>query len=386
MNILIITFGYPSPEYPDNAPFVEQIVLGLLNTGANITVIQPVKKSLINHNKFPKISTIQYNQRTITILRPKYFSFSDKQIGDWNSYFLTLSNFTHAVTQAIKWVKEVPDVIYAHFFFPCGPAATNLGQKLGIPVFIGSGESYLEHMEPYFEKYSADLCNNCTIIAVSHQNKLILENQHGFKSENIFVLNNGVDLNLFYPRDRHEARSHWHLPQNKFIVGYVGSFTYKKGVLRLISALAGIEDVSIVLIGDGPLKPSSNQIVFMETLDHKQVPDLLSSVDIFVLPTMGEGCCNAILEAMACGLPIISSDREFNDDILTEQVALRVDPENIDAIRQAIIKLKINPSLRQFMSINSLKWVKDNFDIAKRSEKIYLLMQDRIINSYKKRH
>ena len=58
-----------------------------------------------------------------------------------------------------------------------------------------------------------------------------------------------------------------------------------------------------------------------------------------MLPTLKEGCCNAIVEALACGIPVISSDRPFNDDILDENNSIRVNPENVDAIAAAINKL-----------------------------------------------
>ncbi len=67
------------------------------------------------------------------------------------------------------------------------------------------------------------------------------------------------------------------------------------------------------------------------------IPNYICASDVFVLPTTAEGCCNAIIEAMGCGLPIVSSDRAFNYDILNEENSILVDPESVDEIDNAII-------------------------------------------------
>ena len=61
---------------------------------------------------------------------------------------------------------------------------------------------------------------------------------------------------------------------------------------------------------------------------------------IFLLPTLKEGCCNAIVEALACGVPVVSSNRSFNEDILNVYNSILVDPENVDDIANAIARFK----------------------------------------------
>ena len=73
------------------------------------------------------------------------------------------------------------------------------------------------------------------------------------------------------------------------------------------------------------------------------------------MPTLAEGCCNAIVEAMSCGLPVISSNLPFNWDVLDENNSILVDPKNVDAIADAIIKLRDDKNLREQMAASSLK-------------------------------
>jgi glycosyltransferase involved in cell wall biosynthesis len=88
-----------------------------------------------------------------------------------------------------------------------------------------------------------------------------------------------------------------------------------------------------------------------------------------VLPTLAEGCCNAIVEAICCGLPVISSDRKFNYDVLDESNSIMVDPLDVGAISQAIKELKDNPDLRDKLSKGALDKAKD-LTISQRAKKI----------------
>jgi teichuronic acid biosynthesis glycosyltransferase TuaC len=375
LKILVITYGYPSKDHPDNAPFVQKTASKLAETGAIVSVIHPVKFTLDNFHPLPYSTIETFGDNSIKVMRPRYFSFSDFRIRSWSSYDITLRNFERAVKQALKKNQENPDAIYAHFFFPSGLAAVHIGEEIQVPTFIGSGESYLERMHVHFKKYGDDLRKAKSIIAVSSQIKRFLVTKYSFFPDKVEILNNGVDLNRFKPVEKSIARENWRISENKFIIGYVGSFTQKKGVLRLIKAVEDMEDVSLVLIGDGPLKPQGKNIVFCGKLDQSKIPELLSTVDIFVLPTLGEGCCNAILEAFAIGLPVVSSDRDFNDDILNDDVSIRINSEDILAIRNAIITLKDNHQLRGKMSKCAILWAK-KFDLNVRSKKIYSLIEN----------
>ena len=102
---------------------------------------------------------------------------------------------------------------------------------------------------------------------------------------------------------------------------------------------------------------------------HNEVPIWLGAADIFVLPTKDEGCCNAILEALTCGLPTVSSDRSFNHEILTEKVALLVEPSDPIALRKAIVALAENPRRRAEMGAMAAHHAR-NFVLERRTERM----------------
>ena len=88
-----------------------------------------------------------------------------------------------------------------------------------------------------------------------------------------------------------------------------------------------------------------------------------------MLPTLNEGCCNAVVEAMACGLPVVSSNRPFNWDILNAENAIMVEPTDINAIRNAIQLLKADTPMRQAMAHASLASA-ESLNLENRSSRI----------------
>ena len=77
------------------------------------------------------------------------------------------------------------------------------------------------------------------------------------------------------------------------------------------------------------------------------------------MPTRAEGCCNAIIEALACGLPVISSNKAFNDEILNDEYSIRIDEQNEEKLYLAISDLKDNAVLRNKMAHVALEKAKE---------------------------
>lgn len=174
-------------------------------------------------------------------------------------------------------------------------------------------------------------------------------------------------------------RKKYGFPQDAFIIGYTGNFTESKGVLRVVEAVNKLQNnnIKLVLIGGGKLNPRSENIIFKGRLPHDEVPLMLSTCDIFVLPTKNEGLSNAIVEAMACGLPVISSAKEFNYDILTKENSILIDPDNIDEISESINFLINSDEDRKKLASGALKTAKE-LSIEKRAQLILEWMEKRV--------
>jgi len=199
----------------------------------------------------------------------------------------------------------------------------------------------------------------------------------GIPPENIGVFPNGTNLAAFRPQDRMAARARFGLPKDRFLVAAAGNFLWKKGIVRVGQAIAGLAGVSGVFAGAGPVPPDSSNVALCRRVPHDEMPALLSACDVFVLPTLIEGSCNALVEAMACGLPIVSSVGEFNDDVLDEEMSIRVDPLDVAAIRAAIVRLRDDAALRDRMAAAALRR-SASFDADERARRMLAFMAARI--------
>lgn len=196
------------------------------------------------------------------------------------------------------------------------------------------------------------------IISVSSENKRELVQSGYVKKEfedKIKVVVNAINPDKFFQINKLDARKTLGLPEDAFIVAFTGHFIERKGIGVLSDALKDLNDVYSIFIGKGPIQPACNNILHKGAVPHDKVHMYLNAADVFVLPTIAEGCCNAIIEALACGLPVISSNLPFNDDLLDETCSIRVNPKDADEIRNSIITIKENSELSKRLSLGALK-------------------------------
>jgi glycosyltransferase involved in cell wall biosynthesis len=99
--------------------------------------------------------------------------------------------------------------------------------------------------------------------------------------------------------------------------------------------------VKLICAGHGEQQPYGKNLLAAGQLLPSEVPFYYYAADFFVLPTLAEGCSNAVVEAIGCGLPVISSNMSFNDDILSDEYSIRIDPMNVDELEKAIRTLTL---------------------------------------------
>ncbi len=384
-NICFIVDGYPSDYRIVNA-FVETLVNQMVDFGVNCIVISPqsINRSIkVKTKLLPKC----YQRKTpagniVNIYSPKYFSLSAKKLLGINTAKITLLNFRRSAEKIFKRFEAQKkfDIIYGHFIFPSALTTDYLAKKYNLPSFFAYGENTTYSINYFGNKKTMEGLRNISgVISVSSLNKNILIKNNIVPAEKISIFPNAIDTRIFYPRNKLEMRKKYSIDTNAFVVVFVGRFLDVKGALRLSSALKEIklDDIYAIFIGEGKEVPNYKNIIFSGTLDHELIPEYLSMSDVFVLPTLAEGCCNAIIEAMACGLPIISSNLPFNDDILDDSCSIRINPNSIEEIKNAIILLKENTQLRASLAEGALN-MSSKLNIANRTKNI-LSFIDKIV-------
>ncbi len=382
-HICFIVPNYPTAKDPMYT-FVRELVVAISNLGIKCSVIAP--QSITNFifkrkRKRPfKWQDHVNNKVAIDIYQPIHFPFLNIHIKG-NNIAGELTSL--AIKYAFNKYKLKPDILYAHFWHS-GVIAAEISKKHHIPVFVASGESKIR-VESLYSRHRIDeaIREIKGVICVSGKNLDESINLGLCQKENAIIVPNAINNKLFYKKNKDEVRNILGYEKDEFIVIFVGAFTHRKGILRVMKAMEGL-NARALFIGSGEQKPKGENILFSGPLPHIQLVNYLNAADVFVLPTLAEGCCNAIIEAMACGLPVVSSNLSFNDELLNEKNSIRIDPNDIEEIRKAIIKLKNDPDLRIKMSEKSLEFSK-KLIVDMRAIKLINFIEDQVnINSGEK--
>lgn len=381
--IIVFANKYPNSLEPNVNVFTQQIVWCFTDLGYNCIVICP---TAINYNvrnySFPKKRMeITESGKKVIIFHPQYIGFGqNNRILLKTRVGLTTNFYIRSVDRVLKKLDLNNVVFFAEFLCPAGVAASVLGKKYKVNSFMQCGEATYRGDKRYGNKKLAKLLNNLTgVIAVSGHNKNYLINAGIINEDKIIVLPSGYRKSRIYPRDKVESRKRLGIPLDKFIVGFCGSYGERKGVLRLEKAIDEISDNDILFaaVGKGGKAPTSSKCILQGTINHADLAWFYSAIDVFAFPTYSEGCCTAIVEAIACGCPIISSDRSFNYEICDETNSILIEPDDIDAMKENIIKLKNNESLRKQLSRGSLEKAKELSLDAKANKVLQYMLGDR---------
>ena len=368
----IVADGYP---YNGNSEFafVKELVDELARQGVEISVISP--QSLLGiwfrgNKRVPLTYQYDIKGQTVMVYRPYSLSFGGR--------FAKLQYKLNSVVicRLIRKQHLRFDAYYGHFWHS-GYQLYPIAKKQNVPLFVASGESHIFLADTYKATEIKPFLDYVkTVICVSSKNK-DESIKLGLTSEDkSVVLPNGYSESTFYPVNKEACRKKFGFPQNLFLVAFLGAFIERKGADRVSSAikLLGDETIKGIFIGKAqegntPHEPALETAIHTGYVPHEDLRDLLCCADAFVLPTYQEGCCNAIIEAIACGLPIISSDRPFNYDILDDTNAIMVNPESVEEIAAAIKRLKADVALRGRLAEGSKNRAK-NLSIAGRAQKI----------------
>ncbi len=377
MRIGIVTASYPSQVQPADGTFVRQFVRALARQGHDCTVIQPV--TLLNRlrGQLPgRREEERAGDRVIAVHRPRFLSFSSRDLGFTHTRRWSNRTFAAAVRREIRRRRMELDVVYGHFLYPAGHAAVLAARDLKVPSVVAVGEGEFWTVTPVgFPRAAAHMREATAFLAVATRLADELVERLEVPRSKIRVFPNGVDRDLFHPRDRAECGRRLGLDPAFFHVGFVGPFVETKGFPQLVEAASGLDGVRLVLLGRGAQPPAGAAVAFCGEVEHDSVPDYLCACDAFVLPTRIEGSCNSVIEAMACGLPIVTSIGRHMDDIVDDETAIRVDPRDPAAIRAAIQRLRGDPVLRRRMAQAALEKSRQ-FDIQERAQRVAVWMQD----------
>jgi len=341
---------FPTPYRPELGIFIYSLFEEMRKQGIHLNVIAtlPWTQRYLDplFRKNVQSGWIEESK----ILRPYYSNLAlHLSSGTRWAYQRTLKNLQRAIQRS--FTKIPADWVYAHFF-TTGLACLDICYRRKITCIVCLGESSLENVS-YLVGLDA-FCNALDrftgVIVVSRENERFCRERCPSLCERLVYIPNGVDTAKFYPRNREEIRKKLGLPSQLSIALFCGHFIKRKGPLRVQEALELLPDIYGIFLGQGRQVPYGPRVLHAGVVPHEWAPLWFAAADVFVLPSLAEGMSNAILEALASGLPVVVSDRIFNREFLSTDCAVFVDPISPASIAEGIEYVLANPYRKIEMS------------------------------------
>lgn len=334
LRLLTFTTLFPNNAQPNHGIFVENRLRHLLDSGAaESVVVAPVPyfpsraRCFGQWSRYARVDRRE-ERHGLAIHHPRYPAVP--RVGMTAApAFLAASMLGYIRGIAARGAAF--DLIDAHYVYPDGVAAVWIGQRLGCPVVItarGSDVTLIPRYPLPRRMIRWALARAAGLIAVSSALKDVLV-ALGAARERVVMLRNGVDLALFRPGERDQARRALGLSRPTLIS--VGHLIERKGHDRVIEALSDLPGFELLIVGEGPERDRlerlrrrlglADRVRLLGSVSHFALPEIYSAADALVLASSREGWANVLLEAMACGTPVVTANVEGAPEIVRSPAA-----------------------------------------------------------------
>ena len=310
MRILVYTSLYPSPAHPTHGIFVGELVKSLARK-AEVRVIAPenaLRRLLSRPHPVEGFrENVADTTRCLFWNVPKVLKAYDAAL---------MARCTRAAFG--EAVRSGADLIHAHYAYPDGAAAALLAARAGLPLVVtchGSDINVLARHPARERRIAQALRQAAAVVAVSRDlaDKIA---RLGVDPGRIRHIPNGVDLSRFSAGDKAQARRRLGLERDGPLVAAVGRLEPVKGYDRLLRAVARLEDVRLLLVGDGSQRGLlarlarelglTDRVRFAGLMPHEALAACYQAADALVISSHSEGWPTVIHEALACETPVVA--------------------------------------------------------------------------------
>lgn len=391
MKILVITNLFPYPGNETRGNFITNRLKALKKFNVDFNVFGTISQDSLFAKVFRKITGSARQEKygdyyEIDGIRYNYLSF-DRRLYDIFSEYVLKKDYTLEYAKELankkykSFVQEKYDLIHAHGMFnpPAGLVAKLLSQKLNIPYVVtchGSDINLL--MENAKELYIDVLGNADKVIFVS--NALLNKAKSlSYSGTNAVVIPNGIDPKIFKPLDKEKIKKE--LGLNKKVVGYVGNLKYVKRADKFSEIFENIalkQEVEFLVVGDGELRENvekecrqkSLKVKFLGRVPNDEVPYYMNAMDVMILPSRNEGFGAVVIEAQACGVPVVGSSNGGIPEAIGDGGITVEEGEDFEKrFADAVVELLKNPINSSYLRERALGFSWEN--IVKKEVKVY---------------
>ena len=247
------------------------------------------------------------------------------------------------------------DIVHSHFIWSSGYVGMRIKEKYHVP-FVVTGHGFDVYSLPFKSKRWAkmikEILNNADkVLTVSNKNKEILQ-KIGL-IENICVIPNGYNSNIFFQIEKDIARQKLGINKESKVLLTIGGLVKVKGQRYLIEAVKELfatqPQILCYVIGGGPLEVKlrklikevnlEKKIILLGHLPHEEINMWMNSCDVFVLPSLSESFGIVQLEAFACGKPVVATKNEGSRQVITsDNLGFLCNIEDPESLAETISK------------------------------------------------
>lgn len=358
MKVLTFTSLYPDSTRPRHGIFIEKRVQELASVGeVEILVVAPCPWFPFQSPFFGKYSEYARvpcfeKHNGIPVYHPRYLLIP--KIGMTVAPLFLYRAMIGSLRQIIATHGDF-DLIDAHYFFPDGVAAVMLARHFRKPVMVTARGSDLNILPRYLGPrhwitWAASKADGLATVSAALRDRLV---ELGAQPSKVKVLRNGVDLKLFHPIERNCCRASLGLDVDRTILLSVGNLVPVKGHETTIATLTKLPTARLLFVGDGPDRAAlgsladrygvADRVTFLGNRPQATLAELYSAADVLILASRHEGWPNVLLEAMACGTPVVVSDIPGMSEIVSPDVGRLFPSGNPEALAGAISAILQHP-------------------------------------------
>lgn len=334
MSYFISASLFPSPVTPYTGLFVKHRLYALrqyFSEDTNFFIVSPTPYFPFKHHYFKHYALYAQKPYGVTqyqgfnIAYPRYVQIplTNSRFSGYFAYLAIKKYFSYHIQQ-----YGLPKMLIAEYGFPDVLALYELSKRHHIPYVVtlrGSDISYFMHLKGVRSKMILAVLNAKAIICVSKTMKQELFDRFQIPLERITVIGNGVDSHVFKHTDS-DIRKKYNI-QTPYMMSSVGGLIPRKNHRLAIHAMQYLPNHSLLIVGTGEQEGYlKNLIQELDLQDRVKllggqpqttIAQIYSASDMFVLCSLSEGRPNVVLEALACGTPVLTSAVQGVDELIT---------------------------------------------------------------------
>lgn len=340
MRILVVTSQFPVAGEPNRGRPVLQTVRALSRL-AQVRVLNPVAtyprwarpRSYLARGGDPSIAVDGVDARHLAY--PALPALTRPLNGHLCARVL------HAPLRAFA-----PDVVLAYWLYPDAYGAMRAARRAGVPLVAGARGSDLRVRDAASRALTRPVVRHARrLLVVSEDLGRVAAQGYGADPARIRVLPNGCDASLFHPQPRAAARAALGIAPDARLVAYVGRLVPEKGLRELLDACARLSasepSLQLALIGDGPMRGELAQRLDALPALRARLPGAqspaevarwMAAADLVTLPSWSEGHPNVLVEALACGRPVVATPVGGIPEVVDATTGVLVPLRDADAL------------------------------------------------------